>query len=104
MKLKINKGYSRHIGNLYRVIRKLYIIYQKNIGVKYVPKVSKSVDIPKNKNFYQYTCIDEVNHEKFLFWYEEHIPMNTVDFIKRCIVYYDYKSIEIQINNGTKIT
>ena len=30
--------------------------------------------------------------------------MNTVDFIKRCIVYYGYKPIEIQTDNGTEFT
>lgn len=127
MKLRVNKGYSRHIGSLYRVMRKLDIIYQINVSgtskyqpkkydtpkdigikwqidVKYVPKVCKSVDIPKDKNFYQYTCIDEATRERFLFWYEEHTPMNTVDFIKRCIVYYGYKPIEIQTDNGTEFT
>lgn len=126
-KLKVNKGYSRHIGSLYRVLCKLgmtknvsisgtskYIPkhYETptNIGVKwqidvkYVPKVCKSVDIPKDKNFYQYTCIDEATRERFLFWYEEHTPMNTVDFIKRCITYYGYKPIEIQTDNGTEFT
>lgn len=126
-KLRVNKGYSRHIGSLYRVMRKLGIIYQINVSgtskyqpkkydtpkdigikwqidVKYVPKVCKSIDIPKDKNFYQYTCIDEATRERFLFWYDEHTPMNTVDFIKRCIVYYGYKPIEIQTDNGTEFT
>lgn len=42
------------------------------IDVKLVPKVCKSIDIPKDKNFYQYTCIDEASCEKLLFLYEEH--------------------------------
>ena len=42
--------------------------------------------------------------ERFLFWYEEHTPANTVDFIKRCIVYYGYKSLEIQTDNGTEFS
>lgn len=126
-KLRIKKGYSRHIGSLYRVLRKLDIVKTisisgtskytpkkydtpKDIGVKwqidvkYVPKVCKSVDIPMDKNFYQYTCIDEATRERFLFWYEEHTPANTVDFIKRCISYYGYKPIEIQTDNGTEFT
>lgn len=40
MKLRVNKGYSRHIGSLYRVMRKLGIIYQVNVSAtsKYQPK------------------------------------------------------------------
>jgi len=32
MKLKVNKGYYRHIDSLYRVMRKLDIIYQINVS------------------------------------------------------------------------
>lgn len=126
-KLRINKGYTRHIGSLYRVLRKFNLKYEtvvnhtskyvpkkydtpKDIGikwqidVKFVPKVCKSVDIPKDKNFYQYTCIDEASRERFLFWYEEHTPSNTVDFVKRCIIYFGYKPFEIQTDNGTEFT
>jgi len=126
-KLRVNKGYSRHIGSLYRVMRKLNIIENiaikgtskytpkkydtpKELGlkwqidVKYVPKICKNDDVPLDKNFYQYTCIDEASRERFLYWYEEHTPANTVDFIKRCIVYYEYKPEEIQTDNGTEFT
>ena len=126
-KLRIKKGYTRHIGSLYRVLRKLGMTKNisisgtskyspkpyntpKEIGikwqidVKYVPKVCKSVNIPKDKNFYQYTCIDESTRERFLYWYDEHTPTNTVDFIKRCIAYYEYKPIQIQTDNGTEFT
>ena len=30
--------------------------------------------------------------------------INTVDFIKRCIIYYEYKPEEIQTDNGTEFT
>jgi len=39
-----------------------------------------------------------------LFWYDEHTPTNTVDFVKRCILYYGYKPLEIQTDNGTEFT
>ncbi len=55
-------------------------------------------------NFYQYTCIDEATRERFLYWYEEHTPENTVDFVKRCIEYYGYKPKEIQTDNGIEFT
>ncbi len=126
-KLRIKKGYTRHIGSLYRVLRKLDIHKDVSISgtskytpkkydtprdigikwqidVKFVPKVCKNINIPDDKNFYQYTCIDEATRERFLFWYEEHTPSNTVDFIKRCIIYYGYKPIEIQTDNGTEFT
>lgn len=126
-KLRINKGYSRHIGSLYRVMRKLGYYKQININgtskyipkkyntpkqigikwqidVKFVPVVCQSEKIPCDKKFYQYTCIDEASRERFLFWYDEHTPANTVDFVKRCIAYFEYKPLEIQTDNGIEFT
>lgn len=82
----------------------------KNIGekgqmdVKYVPNECKSSQIPDDKKFYQYTYIDEATRERYLYWYEEHTPANTVDFIYRVIKYLGYKPKEIQTDNGTEFT
>ena len=126
-KLRINRGYSRHIGSLYRVLRKLDFYKEINIkntskyipkkydtpqqlgikwqiDVKFVPTICNIDKTHNDKRFYQYTCIDEASRERFLFWYDEHTPANTVDFVKRCIVYYDYKPIEIQTDNGIEFT
>ena len=126
-KLRINKGYSRHIGSLYRVLRKIDFYKEINIkntskyipkkyftpkelgtkwqiDVKFVPTVCHSDKIPCDMKFYQYTCIDEASRERFLFWYDEHTPANTIDFVKRCISYYEYKPLEIQTDNGTEFT
>ena len=126
-KLRINRGYSRHIGSLYRVLRKLDFYKEINIkntskyipkkydtpqqlgikwqiDVKFVPTICNIDKTHNDKRFYQYTCIDEASRERFLFWYNEHTPANTVDFVKRCIVYYDYKPIEIQTDNGIEFT
>jgi len=126
-KLRINKGYSRNIGSLYRIMRKLGYYKQINIkgtskyvpkpydtpkqlgikwqiDVKYVPNECKSKELPEDKRFYQYTCIDEASRERFLFWYDEHSPAKTVDFVKRAISYFEYKPTEIQTDNGTEFT
>lgn len=126
-KLRINKGYSRHIGSLYRIMRKMGYYKQININgtskyvpkkyytpdmigikwqidVKYVPNECKDSNLPDDKRFYQYTCIDEASRERFLYWYDEHTPAKTVDFVKRCITYFEYKPEEIQTDNGTEFT
>ena len=129
-KLKREKGYTRTITALYRVMRRLNIKFYtgmnikntskkkhnkkyntpKNIGekgqmdVKYVPNECKSSQIPEDKKFYQYTYIDEATRERYLYWYEEHTPANTVDFIYRVIKYLGYKPKEIQTDNGTEFT
>ena len=126
-KLRVNRGYSRHIGSLYRVLRRIDFYKEinikntskyvpkkyytpENIGVKwqidvkFVPALCHSDKIPADKKFYQYTCIDEASRERFLYWYDEHTPANTVDFVKRCICYYGYKPLEIQTDNGMEFT
>ena len=126
-KLRINKGYSRHISSLYRIMRKLGYYKQININNtskyipkhyetpkmigekwqidgKFVPKECLSNNVPNDKKYYQYTCIDEASKERFLYWYDEHTPANTVDFVKRCISYYEYKPKEIQTDNGVEFT
>lgn len=127
IKLKRNKGYKRHIVSLYKLLKRIGFYNQvlisetsnykskkyntpKELGkkwqidVKYVPNECKTNSIPNDLRFYQYTCIDEASRERYLFWYTEHIPVNTVDFIKRFIEYYGYKPEEIQTDNGTELT
>ena len=129
-KLKREKGYIRTITALYRVMRRLDIKFYKgmnikntskkkhnkkyytpeNIGekgqmdVKFVPKECKSIQIAEDKKYYQYTYIDEATRERYLYWYEEHTPANTIDFIYRVIKYLGYKPKEIQTDNGTEFT
>ena len=126
-KLKRDKGYSRKVVSLYRVLRKIGFYKEpaiKNtskkhnkkyhtpekigekwqIDVKYVPKECKLPNLPKDKNYYQYTSIDEATRERFLYWYDEHTPQNTVDFINKAIKYYGYKPKEIQTDNGIEFT
>ena len=126
-KLKLNKGYSRHIGSLYRVLKKLGFIHQVNIkntskykpkkydtpkmigekwqmDAKYVPKECKVDNLPEDLKYYQYTCIDEASRERSIYHYTEHTPANTVDFTKRCILFYGYKPNEIQTDNGIEFT
>lgn len=122
-KLKINKGYSRNITSLYRLLKRLNIKHNKsdkkvkkyipkpyhtpdNIGekwqvdVKYVPDSCKCDNIPNDMHFFQYTCIDEASRERYIYHYMEQSAQNTVDFIKRCIRYFGYKPNIIQTDNG----
>lgn len=126
-KLKLNKGYSRHPASLYRFLRKLGFYNEINvkgtskytpkhyvtpkfkgekwqIDVKFVPNCCKSTNIPDDLKFYQYTCIDEASRKRFIYHYTEHTPMNTVDFVYRCFLFYGYKPKEIQTDNGMEFT
>lgn len=126
-KLKRAKGYSRCLTSLYRVLRRFNyynispikgtskkhnkkyhtptsIGIKWQIDVKYVPSQCKVDNLPHDKNYYQYTCIDEASRQRYLFWYEEHTPLNTIDFVKRCFRYYEYIPKEIQTDNGVEFT
>lgn len=125
-KLVRQKEYKRKVTSLYRILRKLghYKVEvitgtskRKNkpyhtptelgkkwqIDVKFVPKECKE-NLPHDKNYYQYTCIDEASRERYLYWYEEHTVTNAMNFVKRCIRYYGYKPEEIQTDNGAEFT
>ena len=130
VKLKREKSYTRTIVALYRVMKRLNIKFYKgmeikdtskkkhnkkyetpkNVGekgqmdVKYVTNECKSESIPADKRFYQYTYIDEATRQRYLYWYEEHTPENTVDFVKRVIKFLGYKPSEIQTDNGIEFT
>ncbi len=127
VKLKSNKGYSRHPGSLYRVLRRNGFKYKININhtskyvpkpydtpkslgvkwqidVKYVPRECLTNSIPSDLKFYQYTCIDEASRERFLYWYDEQSPASTVNFINRSIEYFGYKPKTIQTDNGQEFT
>ena len=126
-KLKLNKGYTRHPVSLYRVLKRIgyynkinikatskYVPKKYNtpkeigkkwqIDVKFVPKECKAKNLPFDKKYYQYTCIDEASRERFIYHYEEHTPSNTVDFVYRCFLFYGYRPEEIQTDNGTEFT
>lgn len=77
------------------------------IDVKYVTSICLSDKVPLDKKYYQYTCIDEAARERFLYWYDEHTPANTVDFVKDVFLILNinlqkYKLIMVQSLLGIK--
>ena len=122
-KLRTNKGYSRHACSLFRVMRKLGYFSKRIKTTKYIPK---RYDTPKelgikwqldvkfvpsscysglyNQKFYQYTMIDEASRERFIFPYLEQSSYSSVDFVKRAIIFFNYKPQIIQTDNGAEFT
>lgn len=122
-KLRCEKGYSRHAASLFRFLRKKGIYTNKEKHSKYVPKhydtpeelgIKWQMDvkyIPKycyvgsdKQKFYQYTMIDEASRERFIYPYKEQSSYSTIDFVKRAIVYFNYKPKIIQTDNGAEFT
>lgn len=48
--------------------------------------------------------IDETSRERFIYPYKEHSSYSTINFVKRAIVYFGYKSNIIQTDNGQEFT
>lgn len=122
-KLRTEKGYSRHACSLFRVMRKMGYYVNKEKRTKYIPKhydtpkqigIKWQLDVkyvPKDcysgnddQKFYQYTVIDEASRERFIYPYKEQSSYSTIDFIKRAIVYFNYKPKIIQTDNGQEFT
>lgn len=123
-KLRSAKGYSRHPGSLYRVYRRLGfsssfpstkkmskpkpydtptdIGVKWQMDVKYVPTVCYNGSTPQK--YYQYTVIDEASRERFIYPYMEQSSYSTCDFLKRAIVYFHYKPLILQTDNGAEFT
>ena len=122
-KLKLEKGYKRHPGSLYRVFVRLG--YRKKVvstkekskhngnydtptklgvkwqmDVKYVPKVCYvGTD---GEKFYQYTVIEEASRKRFIYAYKEQSSYSSVDFFKRAIVFFGYAPETVQTDNGSE--
>lgn len=123
-KLRLQKGYSRHPGSLYRVYRRLGYsskapstkkVYKPKpydtptelgvkwqMDVKHVPVACYTGQVPQK--FYQYTVIDEASRERFIYPYMEQSGYSTVDFLQRAIIYFGYKPEILQTDNGAEFT
>lgn len=123
-KLRVDKGYSRHPGSLYRIFIRLGFSSRMpstkskrktkpydtptslgvkwQMDVKYVPTACYSGSVPQK--FYQYTMLDEASRERFIYPYMEQSSYSTVDFVKRAIAYFGYKPQILQTDNGAEFT
>ncbi len=121
-KLRQNYAYSRHPSSLFRFLKKQGILFQNTtykkkrkvkiyntpfqigkkmqLDVKYVPKSCYSGN--DGAKFYQYTIIDESSKERFIYAYDEYNSYNTVDFVKRAIIFFGYIPQIIQTDNGAE--
>ena len=124
-KLRTEKAYRRNPLSLYRVFVRLgyrqkpestkkkskhlqhydtpnRIGVKWQMDVKYVPTACYTKGA--EERFYQYTMIDEASRERFIYPYKEQSGYSTTDFIRRAIVYFEYKPEMIQTDNGAEFT
>ncbi|MDR3264152.1 MAG: DDE-type integrase/transposase/recombinase [Clostridiales bacterium] len=123
-KLRRFYAYQRSYVGLYRFLRKNGYFFDKPKRVKRVSKpydtpqslgIKMQIDVkvvPKDcysgiysdEKFYQYTAIDESSRERFVYAYKEQCQQSSVDFLKRVIVYFRYKPLIVQTDNGQEFT
>lgn len=118
------RGYTRSVTGLYRILRRQgqmavkppnpkYVAKQYEqmqfpgqrvqIDVKFVPEVCMVGDA-KGKKFYQYTAIDEYSRFRYLEAFEEHSTYSSAIFLEHLIKKFPFKIQCVQTDNGSEFT
>ena len=118
------RGYSRSITGLYRVLLRNSLTPVKSANPKYIAKPYEQMDYPgqriqidvkfvpasclvgeaSDKNFYQYTAIDEFSRFRYLAAFEEHSSYSASEFLKQVVKAFSFKIECVQTDNGQEFT
>ena len=118
------RGYSRSITGLYRILRKQGQMAVKPPNPKYIPKPYEKMFYPgqrvqidvevvptacivgdaKGKKFYQYTAIDEYSRFRYLEAFEEQSTYSSAIFVEHLIEKFPFDIECIQTDNGQEFT
>ncbi len=119
------RGYSRSIPGLYRLMRKLGLKAVKPPNPKYIPKPYEQMQFPgqriqidvkyvpsvclKNsevvgKKFFQYTAIDEYSRWRFVEAFEEHNTYSSARFLEHLVKAFPLPIRCVQTDNGSEFT
>jgi len=119
------RGYTRHPGSLFRVMRRLHMFPPTKEKKKYIPKPYEQMQYPGQRvqidvkvvprsciadpelKLYQYTAIDEYSRLRFLAAYDEKSTYSSADFLEKMTVWFKRKGICvecIQTDNGFEFT
>lgn len=118
------RGYTRSITSLYRILRKQGQMAVKPPNPKYIPKPYEKMLYPgqrvqidvkvvpsvcivgdaKGHKFYQYTAIDEYSRFRYLEAFEEHSSYSSAVFVEHLIKKFPFKIECVQTDNGQEFT
>ena len=120
------KGYTRSIPSLWRMLRKLELQPVKPPNPKYIPKPYEKMQYPgqrvqidvkfvpdvcivgdaksERRKFYQYTAIDEYSRFRYLEAFEEHSSYSSAVFLDHMLKAFKFKVECIQTDNGAEFT
>lgn len=120
----MQRGYTRSITGLYRVLRRqglkpvklpnpkyipkpyvqmLYPGQRVQIDVKFVPSACLVGDV-KNEKFYQYTSIDEYSRFRYVEAFEEHSSYSSAVFLENMLKAFKFPIKCVQTDNGAEFT
>lgn len=120
----MQRGYSRSLTGLYRVLRRQGQMAVKPKNPKYIPKPYEQMLFPgqrvqidvkfvpsvclvgeaKGKKFYQYTAIDEYSRFRYLEAFEEHSSYSSAVFMEHLLKAFKFPIKCVQTDNGTEFT
>ena len=118
------RGYTRSVTGLYRILRKRGQMAVKPPNPKYIPKPYEKMLYPgqrvqidvkvvptvcivgdaKGQKFYQYTAIDEYSRFRYLEAFEEHSSYSSAVFVEHLIKKFPFKIECVQNDNGQELT
>jgi transposase InsO family protein len=118
-------GYTRPLGSLYRVMKRLGYYQTEKPKKKYVPKPMEQMQYPgqrvqidvkfvplscittQGERYYQYTAIDEYSRLRYLEAFEEHSTFSAACFLKNAAAFFKKHGFHIecvQTDNGLEFT
>lgn len=120
----MQRGYTRSITGLYRVLRRQGLMAVKPPNPKYIPKPYEKMYYPgqrvqidvkfvpsacivgeaKGQSFYQYTAIDEYSRFRYLEAFEEHSSYSSAVFLENLIKAFKFPIECVQTDNGAEFT
>ena len=120
----MQRGYTRSITGLYRVLRKQGQMAVKPPNPKYIPKPYETMYYPgqrvqidvkhvpaaclvgeaAGKKFYQYTAIDEYSRFRYLEAFEEASTYTSAIFLEHMLDAFPFKVECVQTDNGFEFT
>ena len=120
------KGYTRSITSLWRVLKRRNLAPIKPPNPKYIPKPYEKMSYPgqrvqidvkyvpdacivgdakaEGKKFYQYTAIDEYSRFRYLEAFEEHNTYTSAVFLEHMLQAFKFPVECVQTDNGAEFT
>lgn len=120
----MQRGYSRSITGLYRILKRTGEMAVKPKNPKYIPKPYEKMHYPgqrvqvdvkfvpascivgaaKGEKYYQYTAIDEYSRFRYIAAFKEHSSHSSAQFLDQLIKAFKFPIHCIQTDNGMEFT